>query len=142
MPLPWLSVGTEAGRGRWPTEVNLLTPGVTQAQRGGRPGIRVLRIAPGTPTSGMPSMTWVLSGVVCSASVGEADRPRVGRRYGPTLSSLSSPHRPTCRCCSASSSTAQGWPNRTLPSTSPSMNSCFWMPAPPHLLTPQSCFSM
>lgn len=96
----------------------------------------------GTQTSGVPSMTWVLSGVVCPASVGEADRPRGWQALRAALSSLSSPHRPTCRCCSASSSTAQGWPNRTLPSTSPSMNSCFWMPAPPHLLTPQSCFSM
>lgn len=55
---------------------------------------------------------------------------------------LSCSYRQTCLCCSVNSSTAQGWPNRTLPSTSPSMNSCFWMPAPPHLLTPQSYFSM
>ena len=59
-----------------------------------------------------------------------------------TLSFLFCPYRPTCPFCSVSSSTARDWPNRTLPSTSPSMNSCFWMPAPPHLLTPQSCFSM
>lgn len=50
--------------------------------------------------------------------------------------------RPICPCYSGSSYIVQGWPSKIPPSTSLSMSSCFWMPAPPHLLTPQSCFSM
>jgi hypothetical protein len=38
-------------------------------------------------------------------------------------------------CCSVSSCTVPAWPNRHLPSTWPSTNSCCWTPAPPPLST-------
>lgn len=110
----------------------------------GRRRSPVLGIVPGTQASDVHSMTDILTelGRALCQWLKSGLGPQVFRSLRVHLSFLSCPHRPTCPCCSASSSTAQGWPNRTLPSTSPSMNSCFWTPAPPHLLTPQSCFSM